>query len=466
MLPALASQGCSSKAWVGGFPWLQPGVFFFASPTFFVSETNAQRNRTVLVQSIAQIPASMASESNENGLRTCIYERVIVEWVDLESGHLQTLGSLSPNNKQSAFIFTCALDATGKNVSRMRFSLGIKLYITGKPFTRDIHLDLPLSSPPTLHFEECRIQDVGTVASAAHEAGLSSSGRVLRALLTLDTLSHLIMPDTKSPIRPTSRTGRELLDLFSSLSASPRFTMYLRPSDYAREGLKMVGSLLSRDAAGKSPPEAPNGMPAQDPAPPYEVRPEILVRRSSTPGSPPALTAGEDDVSIVKETPPAGSPASDDLTVEMGMWMAKAVGVNTIAYQDSRIGPFVAEMGYWIYRGERDLFRNARARCSSRFFFLFGVNGDADVHDEVDDDALLQMPAATSYLRDLERLVTWIMRKERIGDVTLWKELMKLGGAARVAVATPIKHDEYNYQKGLCIAWASVVFAPRKERDL
>lgn len=162
----------------------------------------------------------------------------------------------------------------------------------------------------------------------------------------------------------------------------------------------------------------------------------------------------------MQETP-SGSPGllpiskdpkyQDELAIEIGLWAARAVDANIIACQDARIQPLIAEMGRCARAGDITAFIAARARCSANFFFSDDVEDARSDEYEIDQDG-----AAQVYIRDLERLLAWILNNSRLGDLTLWAEFMKLGVAARAAVARPEVHKEYNARKGFCIGWAAV----------
>lgn len=108
-------------------------------------------------------------------------------------------------------------------------------------------------------------------------------------------------------------------------------------------------------------------------------------------------------------------------------------------------------MGRCARAGDITAFIAARARCSANFFFSDDVEDARSDEYEIDQDG-----AAQVYIRDLERLLAWILNNSRLGDLTLWAEFMKLGVAARAAVARPEVHKEYNARKGFCIGWAAV----------
>lgn len=298
---------------------------------------------------------------------------------------------------------------------------------------------------------------MGLSAAVAHDAGLSASGQVIQATFALEKPGDLVMPQLKTAFRTTSRPAQGLLDLFTFLSSSLCFTLYIRPSDYACEGLKHVSNLLNHDTLNESRQRRADG---GEPPPQYSSAPSILVRTSSTPRSPSAFS---DHPSLLVQETPSGSPGllpiskdpkyQDELAIEIGLWAARAVDANIMAYQDARIEPLIAEMGRSARAGDITAFIAARARCSANFFFFFGDDGEDARSDEYEID---QDGAAQVYIRDLERLLAWILNKSRLGDLTLWAEFMKLGVAARAAVARPEVHKEYNARKGFCIGWAAV----------
>ncbi|KAK8227570.1 hypothetical protein HDK90DRAFT_63783 [Phyllosticta capitalensis] len=183
------------------------------------------------------------------GFFDLINERVFAVWEDSVDG-VQSLGSLSPINKNdSGFIFKVGFD--GRQIL-LRFSMNVSFRASGRDERRELFLVLPLkalctqNSPP-LRFKELRTTDIGAIAPRVHDAGLSNGGHVLCAQFNLAALGHVLMPTSKATrLRPSTSTSRKILLAFQSLSRTPQFSLYIKPSDYARVGLQTVCQHLDR----------------------------------------------------------------------------------------------------------------------------------------------------------------------------------------------------------------------------
>lgn len=182
----------------------------------------------------------MSSPNQEHQSHSCIiHERVLAEWKTPGTDELRSLGSLSLRNKGSSFTLTAVHDKPQTKVL-VRLSVDIKLRISGQPHEKSFHIDIPSTSGLVINSDTRRIQDMGLSAAVTHDAGLSASGQVIQATFSLEKPVDLVIPQLKTAIRLASRPAQGLLDLFTSLSSSLCFTLYIRPSNYAREGLKRV----------------------------------------------------------------------------------------------------------------------------------------------------------------------------------------------------------------------------------
>lgn len=187
-----------------------------------------------------------------------INEQVLAEWTDMDSGRARTLGSLSVVNKQDAGLsFRIGLDSSQEQAF-IRFSMDVSVKVSGRHRRRQLVLVLPLhvlcQKNPALEYDMPRISDLGKLAPVVHEAGLSDSGYVIRAEFNLREPGYVLMPKTNAKsLRPSTSTAANHLASIESLSRALNFTLYIKPSDYARQGLKMICEHLNDDTLKQYP---------------------------------------------------------------------------------------------------------------------------------------------------------------------------------------------------------------------
>ncbi|KAL1619005.1 hypothetical protein SLS54_006855 [Diplodia seriata] len=200
----------------------------------------------------------MAMESESFDLLDYVNEQVLAEWVDSDSCETRTLGSLSTINKQDAGLsFRVGLDSSLEQAF-MRFSMNVSVRVSGRPRRRQLLLVLPLhvlsykTSP--LEYDILRISDVGESAPAVHDAGFSDSGFVLRARFDLQEPGYVLMPKSNAKaLRPSTSTAASHLAGIKSLSRALSFTLYIKPSDYAQQGMRMIYEYLRNDTLKQYP---------------------------------------------------------------------------------------------------------------------------------------------------------------------------------------------------------------------
>ncbi|KAG4024995.1 hypothetical protein MFRU_074g00010 [Monilinia fructicola] len=181
-------------------------------------------------------------------LKTLLRERVFVKWVN-PSGMPFTLGSCLYDNKQNPkFVMTAGCDMEG--YVHIHFSLMVSIKLAGK----DQQMEMLLVVPPNADFADAstpllksNIDDLSFLdASALHEAGISESERVILIRFHLTAKGFVVMKKKTSPtIRPSNSTSNKLIRSLESLSDMTIFSVYIRPNDYAREGLKELCKRLS-----------------------------------------------------------------------------------------------------------------------------------------------------------------------------------------------------------------------------
>ncbi|PQE22031.1 hypothetical protein CJF30_00010004 [Rutstroemia sp. NJR-2017a BBW] len=168
-------------------------------------------------------------------LQTLLCERVFVKWVD-QSGTPFTLGSCLYDNKQNPkFVMTARCDVEG--YIHVHFSLSVSVKLAGK----DQRMEMLLVVPPDADFASAstplsisNLDDVSFLdASALHEKGF------------------VVTKKKASPtIRLSNSTSDKLIRSLESLSNMTEFSVFIRPNDYARQGLKDLCKRLGSTATG------------------------------------------------------------------------------------------------------------------------------------------------------------------------------------------------------------------------
>lgn len=243
-------------------------------------------------------------------LTTLLRERVFVKWLD-PSGSPSTLGSCLYDNKQNPkFVMTAGYDMEGH--VHIHFSLMVSIKLAGKVQ----QMELLLVVPPDANFADAstplpksNIDDLSFLdASALHEAGISESEHVILIQFDLTARGFVVMKKKTSPtIRPSNSTSNKLIRSLESLSGMIIFSVYIRPNDYAREGLKEVCKLLNNTGSTIQQPTSMKEMYVQQGAmlvewgrfvyqdrqdallPPYTENPNQLLSEVQVPQSPPII---------------------------------------------------------------------------------------------------------------------------------------------------------------------------------
>jgi len=242
-------------------------------------------------------------------LQTLLCERVFVKWVD-QSGTPFTLGSCLYDNKQNPkFVMTVRCDIEG--YIHIHFSLAVSVKLAGK----DQRMEMLLVVPPDADFASAstplpisNLDDLSFLdASALHEAGISESEHVILIRFDLIEKGFVVTKKKASPtIRLSNSTSNKLIRSLESLSNMAVFSVYIRPNDYAREGLKELCKRLSNTATGTPKPNMKE-MYIQQGAmlvewsrfiyrnqqdtvpPPYTEKPTQLLPEVQVPQSPPII---------------------------------------------------------------------------------------------------------------------------------------------------------------------------------
>ncbi|KAF7891758.1 hypothetical protein EAF00_008060 [Botryotinia globosa] len=199
----------------------------------------------------------MPSQVEKLQLQTLLRERVFVTWVN-SAGKPLRLGSCSHRNKNNPeFIMEAGYDMEG--YIHIHFFLTVTIKFGGKKQP----LKMLLVVPPNANFANAPIpltklnandlplpDDLPLPnASVLHEAGISESGHVILVPFNLTAKGFVIMDKTPPNIRPCSGSTNQLIRSLESLSNTSIFNVCIRPSDYAREGLKELCKRLSNTGA-------------------------------------------------------------------------------------------------------------------------------------------------------------------------------------------------------------------------
>lgn len=447
--------------------------------------------------------------------KTNVNETVLAEWTDAH-GHDCTLGSLTPCHKRDAGL---TLKVTMDEQQRVWawFILAVTVKTAGRERQRELALVIPPHSSYALTFHELEISQIHTPAvfSAVGDARLFDSGRVIRANFALPKLGYVLMPkSTAKKITPASRTTSDILHGLRSLSQARAFSIYIKPSDYARQGLKLV---CNRNAAAPSPASPfavehvldtrtsevdwnlfgiePDNLPSSAPPPYLGPTPPLLDCESLLPLSPPAAAPAPStpSKSIISETdfsqipPPSiqhsntqkkrplspdilpsaqrprrGSSAActtrDTLTVSLAEWVEAALAVNPSVYEHPRLQDHLQACAAYAVTADGDAFLDARAALGAEFYYdPDGVDGEEPVGEEVAERA--------AYVADMARLLRWALKKRWSADAENLDTFVFLGKAAKAAVeagsgaggrgddgaVAGLWRDPYRFRKSLCV---------------
>ena len=186
-------------------------------------------------------------------LQNLLCERVFVKWVN-QSGTPFTLGSCLHHNKQNPkFVMRAGCDMEGH--IHIHFSLMVSIKVAGKRQQMEMLLVVPpdadfasASTPlPISNLNDLSFLD----ASALHEAGISESEHIILLRFDLTARGFVVTKKkTSATIKPTNSTSNKLTRSLESLSNMITFNVYIRPNDYAREGLKEICKRLSSTGTG------------------------------------------------------------------------------------------------------------------------------------------------------------------------------------------------------------------------
>ncbi|EDN91068.1 predicted protein [Sclerotinia sclerotiorum 1980 UF-70] len=182
-------------------------------------------------------------------LRGLLHERVFVKWVD-ESGKTFTLGSRLHDNKQTPDFFMDAYCDTEGQI-HIHFKLQVFVMLGGKKKQRDILLVVPPDADFANASTPCPISSIDGLShdvSTIHEAGLSNAQHVLLIQFNLTTKGFVVTEKRTTPIRPHTMTTNTLIRGLESLSNTKIFSVYIRPSTYAKVNLKELGMHISKTA--------------------------------------------------------------------------------------------------------------------------------------------------------------------------------------------------------------------------
>ncbi|THV50728.1 hypothetical protein BGAL_0138g00060 [Botrytis galanthina] len=181
-------------------------------------------------------------------LEKLLDERVFVKWVN-ESGTTLTLGSCLHDNKQTpGFFMTVYRGIEGR--IHIHFKLQVFIKLAGKKH----QIDLLLVVPPDADFANASTPypissiDLSHDVSAIHEAGLSNAQHVFLLQFNLTTKGFVVTKKKTTTIRPHTTTTNMLIRSLESLSNTTIFSVYIRPSTYAKVHLEQLRMHVSETA--------------------------------------------------------------------------------------------------------------------------------------------------------------------------------------------------------------------------
>ncbi|KAM3066333.1 hypothetical protein ACMFMF_010295 [Clarireedia jacksonii] len=272
-------------------------------------------------------------------LEKLLDERVFVKWVD-QSGTTCTLGSCLYTNKQRPRFFMAAYRDMEEQIH-----IHFKLQVFVRLGNNKQLIDILFVVPPDADFANAStpylissIDDLSHDASAIHEAGLTNAQNVFLLQFKL-AAKGFVVAKKKTTIRPYTTTANMLVHAFESLSNTTIFSVYIRPSTYAKvhlEKLRMYISKTPTDVRNTNLKEMYIQQGAmlldwdefgyteqQRPIPPLyaQASPEVQVPRSPplhTRLSPEAQVSRSSLVifkETIEETPPRSPPSSNSTSV-------------------------------------------------------------------------------------------------------------------------------------------------------
>ncbi|KAF7942884.1 uncharacterized protein EAE97_006338 [Botrytis byssoidea] len=181
-------------------------------------------------------------------LEKLLDERVFVKWVN-ESGTTLTLGSCLHDNKQTpGFFMTVYRDVGGR--IHVHFKLQVFIKLAGKKQK----LDILLVVPPDADFANASTPypissvDLSHDVSAIHEAGLNNAQHVFLLQFNLTTKGFVVTKKRTTAIKPHTTTTDMLIRGLESLSNATIFSVYIRPSTYAKVHLEKLRMHISESA--------------------------------------------------------------------------------------------------------------------------------------------------------------------------------------------------------------------------
>lgn len=359
-----------------------------------------------------------------------------------------------------------------------------------------LHVALSGGETTSLRHETIDISHIRipSISSAVDDSRLSTTGRLVSASFHLAKLGYVLAPNMK--IKPSNSTSQDLLLGLKSLSRARTFNVYMKASDYARQGLTSISQLLSGNIKGPrldldamfgasgatildwdncilpSAQERAQPEEARDsPPPPYERR--VLVRRTSS-ASPPRSPVTSSDGEHVSDSDGAKSHrlrleaatksnieqsrtgkgkrrrsqsvelipsprpqtlSATPLQTEFRIWMDAILKVNDKAFAHSRLEERLKGLGQYIRESDTPNFYSTRAQCSAIFFY--------DPYD-LADHAEISDPETLRLHEDLEVLIRWALRVHYLADSLLIKDFITLGFAARLLATREQKAEDYH----------------------
>ncbi|TGO12526.1 hypothetical protein BPAE_0827g00010 [Botrytis paeoniae] len=181
-------------------------------------------------------------------LEKLLDERVFVKWVN-ESGTTLTLGSCLHDNKQTPGFFMTVYRDIERRI-HIHFKLQVFIKLAGKKQKMDILLVVP----PDADFANASTPypisniDLSHDVSAIHEAGLSNAQHVFLLQFNLTTKGFVVTKKKTTTIRPHTTTTNMLIRGLESLSNTTIFSVYIRPSTYAKVHLEKLRMHISETA--------------------------------------------------------------------------------------------------------------------------------------------------------------------------------------------------------------------------
>ncbi|ESZ98687.1 hypothetical protein SBOR_0925 [Sclerotinia borealis F-4128] len=426
----------------------------------------------------------MAIPIEKLGLEHLLQERVYIKWVD-DEGNPYAMGSCLAGNKDDSNLHMKVVCDSERRI-HVYFSLNVTYRHNGKYR----QMEMLLAVPPHGDFKSSLkflsisgLDDLSSSdASDLHEAGISKLEHIILLPFDLRFTGFVVRKEKKfATIVPDNPTSSKLIRTLISLSRTKSFNVYIRPSDYAREHLKVVHELLCDKSVsicepdmrkiysqpdiilvdwakiiyqeGKdrllSPPPAKHDAQRstevqvpQSPPPPPPAKPDCeepsdvpenldpndFYQDSGHVETYPEVDSDEECLAALNDQQLRRDASSEARRSEFKEWLNAAMAINENIYGHRGLTQKLSALGQSVRTSNVRMFDAIRPWCSA--LFLCDPTDSSGRMDEW-------------FVSDMAKLIRWVNMLHRGAEMTLlMDDFLKLGSSARAC-----DKDQYRLHK-------------------